>query len=128
MSYTAVGMYLTLLNCALKKAKVVKYYVYFTIIKKNYRDSPGSPVVKNPPANSGDTGSIHSLGRSCISQSNQACVPQLLSPCTLEPRLYSKRSHLNEKPMRCNGEQFPLATTRESLHAATKTWSRQKIK
>ena len=40
-------------------------------------------------------------------------VPQLLKPARLEPVLRNKRSHHNEKP--------PLATTRESPHASTKT-------
>ena len=31
---------------------------------------PGGSVVKNPPVNAGDTGSIPGLGRSHISQSN----------------------------------------------------------
>ena len=38
---------------------------------KNYgRDFPGGTVVKNPPANAGDTGSIPGLGRSHMPQSN----------------------------------------------------------
>ena len=36
-------------------------------------------MVKNPPANAGDTGSIPGLGRSHMPQSNKAHVPQLLS-------------------------------------------------
>ena len=32
--------------------------------KKPNRDSPGGPVVDNPPANAGDMGSIPGLGRS----------------------------------------------------------------
>ena len=31
-------------------------------------DLPGGPVVKNPPANAGDTGSIPDLGRSHVLQ------------------------------------------------------------
>ena len=40
--------------------------VRMAIIKKstNNRDFPGSPVVKNPPANAGDTGLIPGPGRS----------------------------------------------------------------
>ena len=34
------------------------------------RDFPGGTVVKNPPANAGDTGSIPGLGRSHMTQSN----------------------------------------------------------
>ena len=35
-----------------------------------YRDFPGGAVVKNPPANAGDTGSSPGLGRSHMPQSN----------------------------------------------------------
>ena len=42
-------------------------------------DFPGGSVVKNPPANAGDTGSIPGLGRSHMPRSNQARAPQLLS-------------------------------------------------
>ena len=34
------------------------------------RDFPGGPVVKNPPANAGDMGLIHDLGRSYMPQTN----------------------------------------------------------
>ena len=42
------------------------------IILKNYRvrDFPGGAVVKNPPANAGDTGSSPSPGRSHVLRSN----------------------------------------------------------
>ena len=43
---------------------------------------PGGSVVKNLPANAGDTGSIPSPGRSHMPQSNWAHVPQLLSLCS----------------------------------------------
>ena len=43
-------------------------------------DFPGGAVVKNPPANAGDMGSIPSPGRSHMPRSNEACEPQLLSP------------------------------------------------
>ena len=36
-------------------------------------------MVKNPPANAGDTGSIPGPGRSHMPRSNQARAPQLLS-------------------------------------------------
>ena len=38
----------------------------------------GGPVVKNPPANAGDTGSIPGLRRSDTPRGNQAHEPQLL--------------------------------------------------
>ena len=37
-------------------------------------------MVKNSPANAGDTGSSPGLGRSHMPWSNEACAPQLLSP------------------------------------------------
>ena len=43
---------------------------------------PGGSMVRNPPANAGDMGSIPGSGRSYMLQSSQAHVPQLLSPCS----------------------------------------------
>ena len=71
-------------------------------------------MVKNPPANAGDMGSIPGLGRSHMPWSYEAHEPQLLSLClrawelqlldpkALEPELSNKRSHSNEKPVHCN--------------------------
>ena len=101
-------------------------------------DFPGGAVAKNPPANAGDTGSSPGPGRSRMPQSNKARAPQLLSLCSrarepqllkpafLEPVLRNKRSHRNERPAHCNEEQPPLAATRGSPHAATKTQWNQK--
>ena len=44
--------------------------VRMAIIKKIYRDFPGGSVVKNPPANAGDTGSSPGPGRSHMPRSN----------------------------------------------------------
>ena len=54
-------------------------------------DFPGGAVVKNPPANAGDTGLIPGPGRSHMPQSNEARAPQLLSLCSRgdEPQLLS---------------------------------------
>ena len=54
-----------------------------------------------------------------------ACKPQLLKPVCLEPELH-KRSHRNEKPTHRSEEWPPLAATRESPRAATKTQCSQK--
>ena len=74
-------------------------------------------MVKNPPANAGDTGSSPGLGRSHMLQSKKTHVsqllslrsrarePQLLKPMRLEPVLRNKRSHRNEKPMHRNEEE-----------------------
>ena len=50
-------------------------------LKKNthMRDLPGGAVVKNPPANAGDTGSSPGPGRSHMPRSNEAQVTRLLS-------------------------------------------------
>ena len=93
----------------------------FLIQKQRIRDFPGGAVVKNPPANAGDAGSIPGPGRSHMPQSNKACAPQLLSlrsrayepqllrPAHLEPVLCYKRSHCNEKPAHRNKELHTLA-------------------
>ena len=44
--------------------------------KNKGMDLPGGPVVKNPPANAGDAGSIPGLGRCHMLQSNLARVPR----------------------------------------------------
>ena len=43
------------------------------------KDFPGGSVVRNPPANAGDVGSM-GLGRSHILWNNEAQAPHLLSP------------------------------------------------
>ena len=45
----------------------IKYGVNETI---TFLDFPGGPVVKNPPANAGDTGSIPNPGGSYVPKSN----------------------------------------------------------
>ena len=79
-------------------------------------------MVKNPPANAGNMGSIPGPGRShtlrraakpvrhnywaCalepVSHNYWACMPQLLKPMHLEPVLHNKRSHRGEKPVHHN--------------------------
>ena len=52
-------------------------------------DFPSGTMVKNLPANAGDTGLTPGLGRSHMPWSNEACAPQLLSLCSraLVPQL-----------------------------------------
>ena len=45
-----------------------------------WKDLAGGPVVRNLPANAGDTSSIPGPGGSHMTWSNKAHVPQLLSP------------------------------------------------
>ena len=92
-------------------------------LKNNFWVFPGGPVVNTLSANAGDTGSIPGLGRSYMLQSSWVLTPQLinlhsrahdpqLSPCALKPLFGNKRSHPNEKPVHCNEEYRPLATTK----------------
>ena len=75
---------------------------------------PDGSVVKNPPANAGDRGSISDLGRSCMPQSNSACLLQLLSLCSRAGELQLLQlAHLEPEPTNCKEEQPLLDTTRE---------------
>ena len=62
---------------------------------------PGGAVVKNPPANAGDTGSSPGPGRSHMPRNNWACVPQLLSLLSgaREPQLLSPHATTTEAHM-----------------------------
>ena len=83
------------------------------LLKARVWDFPDGAVVKNPPANAGDTGSGPCPGRSHIPWSYYAHAPQLLSlrsrarepqllkPMCLEPVLHNKRSN-HEKRTHCN--------------------------
>ena len=62
-----------------------------------------------------------------MSSNYRACVLQLPKPTCLEPVLYSKRSHRNEKPVHCTEERPLLSATRESPHTSTKTQQNQKL-
>ncbi|KAM9077265.1 HEPACAM family member 2 isoform 9-T10 [Megaptera novaeangliae] len=71
-----------------------------------------SVVVRNPPANAGDPGSIPGPGRSHVSRSNQAHAPQLLSlhSRARELQLLSLHSRSHEPQL-----LSPHATTTEAL-------------
>ena len=62
------------------------------------KDFPGGAVVKNPPANGGDTGLSPGQGRSHMPRSNLAHAPQLLSlrSRAREPQLLSPRATTTE--------------------------------
>ena len=91
-------------------------------------------MVKNPPANAGDTGSSPGTGGSHMPRSNWVHAPQLLSlhsrarepkllkPVHLKPVLCNGRGHHSEKlthPVHRNKEQSLLTATRERPCAAT---------
>ena len=44
--------------------------IFYVVLKSSSGDFPGGTVVKNPPADAGDTGSSPGLGRSHMPQSN----------------------------------------------------------
>ena len=102
-------------------------------------------MVKNQPANAGDTGSSPGPGWSHMLRSNwarapqllslhsRACEPQLLSPhaATNEAHEARARAPQQEKPPQWEAQVpqprvAPLAATRESPRAATKTQHSQK--
>ena len=57
-------------NNILSKPYVYKILCIILCINTYYWDFPGGAVVKNPPANAGDTGSSPGPGRSHMPQSN----------------------------------------------------------
>ena len=61
-------------------------YIYNVLIKKYiFRNFPGGPVVKNPPSNAGDAGSIPGRGAKIPHAAGQLTrAPQLLIPRTLD--------------------------------------------
>ena len=89
-------------------------------INKYIRDFPGGPVVKNPPSNAGDVGSIpgwgtkvpHATGQLSLHATtteptrSRACEPQLeRSPRTTVKSLQAAMKDptgCNEDPMCCN--------------------------
>ena len=100
---------------------------------------PGGSVVKNLPANAGDTGLIHALRRSHMLGSNQVHVPplslcsgaqepQLLNPRALEPVCSTTREvTIMRSPCNATREQALLAVTRgKKPRAAMKTQCSQK--
>ena len=81
--------------------KIAAHKEIFSItleIKYSSWDFPGGAVVKNLPANAGDTGSSPGPGGSHMPRSNEARAPQLLSLCSRarEPQLLSPRATTTE--------------------------------
>ena len=78
-----------------------KNYLKEIFSLKKSQDFPGSAVVKNLPANAGDTGLSPGPGRSHIPRSNYwAHVPQLQSPCATTTEAHTPRARAlwQEKP------------------------------
>ena len=113
-------------------------------VKLSDQGSPGGSVVKNPPANVGDTGSIPDLGRWHMPWSNKAHAPQWLSLCS-EPGSSNYWTHVLQplqpqapKPVLCNEKplqreahilqlkEAPFPATKEKALEAMKTQHSQK--
>ena len=78
---------------------------------------------RKPTANTGDTSSIPGPRILHVSQGSYTHVPLLLKPACLESVLHSREATAMRSlhdPTKSHS-LFPLATTRESLHQATKT-------
>ena len=91
------------------------------------RDFPGGPVVKSPPPNAGDAGSIPGLGTKIphavgqlslhattteLLRLNRACVPQTTEPmrpeaCMSQLERENPRATTREKPACHNKEPVP---------------------
>ena len=99
--------------------------LYYTEIKYIAQGFPGGSVVKNLPANAGETDSVPHPGRSHMQLSNSACVPQLfslysraqepqLSPCAAatEACVPRARAPQQEKLPQCEAQvPQPVAPT-----------------
>ena len=70
----------------------------FTCARNIIMDFPGSPVVKNPPANSGNMGLIPGLGTKIQHAMRQLSLYHPRACAALGPVLGNKRSCCNEKP------------------------------
>ena len=87
------------------------------------RNFPGGSVVKNPPANAGDTDLIPGPGRSHMGQSNWALAPQLLKH--VHPTACAQQQ---EKPLQWDPLPPLLAATREKPAPHNEDSAEPKIK
>ena len=90
------------------------------------RDFPGGAVVKNQPANAGDTGSSPGRGRSHMPRSNEARAPQLLSPCAANIEARTPRAPALQRE--ATSMKSPRTPTKSSPHSPQleKAWVKQR--
>lgn len=93
--------------------------------KDQEKDFPGGTMDENPTATAGATGSISALGRFHILQSNEACGPQLLIPCTATTKACAPRAWLCNKRSHCNGELMHHTKEQPLLTAARESQVQQ---
>ena len=79
-------------SCFLQMLNFLRVRQSFCSSNNWTRDFPSNPVVKNPPANAGDTVLTPDLGRSPVLRGNWAGARQLLSP--LCPRDSAAKQHV----------------------------------
>ena len=105
---------------ARKTRLLMKLPIYYKRILKAFL---GGAVVKNLPANAGDTGSSPGPGRSHMLGRNKACAPQLLSLCSRarEPQLLSPCATTTEARVPRARALQREATSVRSLCTATKS-------
>ena len=71
----------------------VHWNCYFLVrLKSGIRDFPGGSVVKNPPANAGDTGLSPGLGRSCMTSGTAKKNPKKQTTMNCPQIKFSKAS------------------------------------
>ena len=66
----------TLFFCEYKVVICRRSAVDYIRVNNQSRDYPGGPVIKNPPSNAGDVGSIPGYGTKIQHAMGQACAPQ----------------------------------------------------
>ena len=84
-------------------------------------------MVKNPPPNAGDTGSIPGLGRSHLPQDNKAGEPHLGAHVPQNPYSVTTEATAVRSLHTTAREEPLLAATREKACTATKAQHTQKV-
>ena len=86
----------------------------------------GGPVAKNPPCNSGDTGSVPGPGWSLMPRSSLACAPQLLKPACPRAHAWQQEEPPQWKACALQLESSSRSLRPEKAHIAVKTQHSQK--
>ena len=82
-----------------------KNFLMLLKILKYIQEFPGGAADENSPASAGDMGSSHGVWEdSTFWGATKPMNCNYCSPEPLEPVLSNKRSHRNEKPVRCSEE------------------------
>ena len=107
-------------SVSLEVCFLLTYLIPLLWMNKGYmnKDFPGGPVVKDPLANVRDTGLIPGPGRFNMPRNNQACSPQLLSPCSralkpqwLKPVCRRTSGPQQKQPPQCEAHILQIEST-----------------